>query len=89
MVFIVCGALLWGICAAVSRLLAASSSVTAATVIFAMLWLPVAAANMWLGVTRAGYSVREELPIFLLIFTVPLLLAIFVKWKWLDVPGAS
>ena len=53
----------------------------AATVIFVALWLVIAAANMWVGVAKAGYSLNEELPIFLLIFAVPTIVAIFVKWR--------
>jgi hypothetical protein len=41
---------------------------------------------MWLGVSRAGYSFREELPIFLVIFAVPAAVALFVKFKWLSAP---
>jgi hypothetical protein len=33
------------------------------------------------GVAKAGYSLNEELPIFLLIFAVPTIVAIFVKWR--------
>jgi len=36
---------------------------------------------MWVGVAKAGYSVTEELPIFLLIFSVPAALAILLKWR--------
>jgi len=53
----------------------------AATVIFVALWLVIAAANMWVGVAKAGYSLTEELPIFLLIFAVPAVVAIFLKWR--------
>ncbi len=42
-----------------------------------------AAANMWVGVARAGYSFQEELPIFLLIFLLPVAVALAVKWKFL------
>lgn len=55
----------------------------AATVAYVALWLIVAGANMWVGVARAGYSVAEELPIFLLIFGVPAAVAIVLKWKYL------
>lgn len=48
---------------------------------FAVLWFVMAAANMWVGVSQAGYSFREELPIFLLIFLLPVAVAVFVKWK--------
>jgi hypothetical protein len=42
-----------------------------------------AALNMWMGVSKAGYSFGEELPIFLLIFLLPSLVALAVKWKFL------
>ncbi len=56
---------------------------TAATVLFLVLWLVIAAANMWVGVAKAGYSVSVELPIFALIFAVPAAVAVLVRWKLL------
>ena len=53
-----------------------------ATVAFLATWLIVAGFNMWVGVARAGYSVTEELPIFLLIFGLPALAAVLLKWKF-------
>jgi hypothetical protein len=53
----------------------------AATVAYVALWLLIAGANMWVGVAKAGYSVAEELPIFLLIFGVPVAVALVLKWK--------
>lgn len=50
--------------------------------IFLPVWLAVALVNMWIGVSQAGYSVAEELPIFLLIFAVPAAVAAFVWWKY-------
>jgi len=35
---------------------------------------------MWLGVTKAGYSVAEEAPIFVLVFAVPAAVALVVWW---------
>jgi len=35
------------------------------------------------GVARAGYTFADELPIFLLIFAVPAIVAIVLKWKFL------
>jgi hypothetical protein len=58
-----------------------SRGIAAAAVGFVVIWLVVAAANMWVGVTRAGYSVAEELPIFAVIFVVPAAVAAFVWWK--------
>jgi len=52
-----------------------------ATVIFVALWLVVSGANVWVDVAKAGYSLNEELPIFMLIFAVPTILAIFLKWR--------
>jgi hypothetical protein len=54
-----------------------------ATFAFVAAWFVVAALNMWLGVARAGYSVADELPIFLLIFGAPAALACFIKWQFL------
>jgi hypothetical protein len=50
-----------------------------ATLIFIALWLGISGANLWVGVERAGYTLGEELPIFLLIFCVPAIVAIFLK----------
>ena len=50
---------------------------------FAAVWLVVAALNMWLGVTKAGYSVAEELPIFVVVFIVPAAAALLIKWRFL------
>ena len=52
-----------------------------ATVAYLVLWLLIAGANMWVGVARAGYSVAAELPIFLLIFGLPAVVAGILKWK--------
>jgi len=77
------GFVLWGASLGVARLLGGSSALSTwtATVVFAVLWFALAAANMWAGVSQAGYSFREELPIFLLIFLLPVAVAVFVKWK--------
>jgi len=83
-IFILCGLLLWGVCLAAARLLPGTgSSLTTATVAFLVLWLIAAAVNMWVGVSKAGYTFREELPIFLIIFLLPAIAAAVVRWKWL------
>ncbi|MFC3569701.1 hypothetical protein, partial [Paracoccus simplex] len=43
--------------------------------LFVPAWLAVAAVNMWVGVTRAGYTVAQELPILFVVFAVPAALA--------------
>jgi hypothetical protein len=57
------------------------STATAAK-IFIPIWLAVALINMWLGVSRAGYSVAEELPILLVIFAIPAAAAAFLWWRF-------
>ncbi len=79
------GFVLWAVCLGVAKLLPSSSTspMTIATAVFVALWFGAAAANMWIGVSRAGFSFQEELPIFLLIFLVPAAVAVVVKWKHL------
>ncbi|SEI66964.1 hypothetical protein [Achromobacter sp. NFACC18-2] len=48
---------------------------------FIPVWLVVALINMWVGVTHAGYSVREELPILVIVFLVPAALAALAIWR--------
>jgi hypothetical protein len=85
LIFLLGGLALWGACLGVGKLVASAnaSSMTIATTVFAVIWFIVAAANMWMGVSRAGYSFQEELPIFLLIFLLPVAVAVVVKWKFL------
>jgi hypothetical protein len=52
-----------------------------ATVIFVALWLAISGVNLWVGVAKAGYSLSEEFPIFLLIFGVPAIVALLLKWR--------
>jgi hypothetical protein len=85
LIIILAGFALWAASLGVGKMLAGArpAAMTAATVGFIAVWLVAAAANMWVGVSHAGYSVREELPIFLLIFLLPAGVAVFVKWKFL------
>lgn len=48
---------------------------------FIPVWLAIAIVNMWVGVTKAGYSVREELPILLIVFCVPAVIAGIAIWR--------
>jgi hypothetical protein len=54
-----------------------------AAALFIVLWLLISAANMWVGVAKAGYTVAQELPILALIFGVPAAAALLVRWKFL------
>lgn len=55
---------------------------TWATWAFVVAWLAATVFNLWVGVSHAGYSVREELPILLLLFALPALVALLVRWKF-------
>jgi hypothetical protein len=48
---------------------------------FIPLWLLGAAINMWVGVSHAGYTVAEELPIFAGISAVPAMVAGLLWWR--------
>jgi hypothetical protein len=84
-IIILGGFVLWAACLGIAKLLASSStsSMTTATAAFVALWFVAGALNMWIGVSQAGYSFKEELPIFLLIFLLPAAVAVLVKWKFL------
>jgi len=81
--FLLVGFLLLAACMLLGKLFSSnySNAMLAATLIFVALWLGISGANLWVGVAKAGYTVREELPIFLLIFGVPAIVAIFLKWR--------
>ncbi len=84
-VFLLAGLALWAAFIAIAKLIFATSASAAmtATIVFVAAWFVVAAVNMWMGVSQAGYSFREELPIFLFIFLVPAITAAAAKWKFL------
>jgi len=67
---VVGGFLLLGVCLLVGRWMGGTGMATAA-IVFIPIWLGAPLFNMWMGVTRAGYSVAEEFPIFLLIYAIP------------------
>lgn len=81
--FLLAGILLLAAALILGKLFSANypNATLAATIGFVGAWLVIAGANMWVGVAKAGYSVGDELPIFLLIFGLPALAAILLKWK--------
>ena len=85
LLFLLGGCALSAACLGLARLLGggSASSLNGATIGFVALWFAIAAANLWAGVHGAGYSFREELPIFLLIFLVPVALTALARWKFL------
>lgn len=81
-IIIIGGLILLGIFMLVGRWSGGGASMVTAAKIFIPVWLAAALLNMWAGVARAGYSMTEELPIFLAIFAIPALVAAFVWWKF-------
>lgn len=57
-----------------------ASGVSTAVKVFVPLWFVGAAINMWFGVTRAGYSVADEAPVFVLVFAIPVVIALLARW---------
>lgn len=83
--FLVAGFLLLAASLILGRLFSTNypGAALAATIAYVVLWFVIAAANMWIGVAKAGYSVADELPIFGLIFVLPAAVALLLKWKLL------
>jgi hypothetical protein len=72
---------LLALCLVAGRLIggAGQSAILArSALIFIPLWLVGAGINMWVGVTKAGYSVKEEIPFFFVAFLVPAAAALLV-----------
>jgi hypothetical protein len=76
------GFILLGACLLAGRVFGASaaSGIAAAAKYFIPLWLIVALINMWVGVTRAGYTVVQETPILIVIFIIPAAVAFYI-WR--------
>jgi hypothetical protein len=76
------GVLLLGICLFIGYRLGGAAGLADAAKYFVPIWLIAAGINMWIGVAQAGYSVRDEAPIFALIFSIPAAAALFVWWRY-------
>jgi len=83
LLFLLVGFLLLAACMLLGRLFSSNypGATYAATLIFVVLWLLISTANLWVGVAKAGYTLTEELPIFLFIFGVPTIAATLLKWR--------
>ncbi|BDU22162.1 hypothetical protein [Dyella sp. GSA-30] len=58
----------------------APALVTAAKA-FLPVWLALSLVNLWIGVAKAGYSLRDELPVLLGVFAVPAIIAGVIIWR--------
>ena len=78
---IVVGLGVLGLCALGGHFLGGTSGVATALLVFLPIWLAGAAVNLVIGVKRAGYTISEEAPIFLLVFAVPAAVALLLWWR--------
>ena len=78
------GILLLGVCLLVGRWIGGAVATVDVTTIkyFLVLWLVATLVNMWVGVSKAGYSIKDEAPIALLVFAVPAIVAIVIWWRF-------
>lgn len=79
-IIIFSGVAIWAISFGLARRLGkpGGTAVDDATLAFITIWFLVAATNMWAGVAKAGYTFREELPVFVAIFGIPAAIAALV-----------
>lgn len=82
---IIVGLALLAICLVAGRMIGGASQsalLARSALVFVALWFVGAGINMWLGVTRAGYSVKEEIPFFFIVFLIPAAVALLIWWKY-------
>jgi hypothetical protein len=82
LIVIVIGLLLLGACLLLGRTLGDEGGLARAALSFLPVWLMGAGVNRYIGVRHAVYSVSDELPVFVLVFAVPALVALLVWWKF-------
>jgi hypothetical protein len=79
------GFALLAVCLLAGRLMGSASPsalLARSALVFVALWFVGAGINMWVGVSKAGYSVAEEAPIFLVVFLIPAAVALLVWWRY-------
>jgi hypothetical protein len=78
------GILLLGVCLLLGSWIGGAAATVVATAIkcFLVLWLVATLVNMWVGVSKAGYSIKDEAPVALLVFAVPAIVAIVICWRF-------
>ena len=76
------GAILLGVFALFGKLWGGDiAGIATGSKAFIPVWVVIALVNMWVGVTKAGYTVTQELPILLVVVFVPTALAALVAWQ--------
>jgi hypothetical protein len=75
------GFALLAVCGVGGRLLGGAAGTATGLAAFLPLWLVGTGVNLYLGVKRAGYTVAEEAPVFLVVFAIPAVVALVAWWK--------
>jgi hypothetical protein len=78
------GIALLAVCLLVGRWMGGPSpavGLATAAKVFIPIWLVAAGVNLWIGVAKAGYSIADEAPVFLIVFGVPAAVALLVWWR--------
>lgn len=60
---------------------ASAAGIAFAAKCFTPVWLVVASVNRWVGVSHAGYTVRQEALILVPVFAVPAAVAALLAWR--------
>jgi hypothetical protein len=68
---IIAGLLIWSVINILSHLWVEKVATGSGLVLFLALWLIISVVHLWIGVFHAGYSLAEELPILVVVFSVP------------------
>ena len=72
------------LCALAGHRLDGDRGVAKGAAVFVPLWFLGCSANLYVGVTQAGYSLQEELPVAGGLFAVPALAAAGLWWRFRD-----
>lgn len=81
-VVIAIGLILLGLCAFVGHALGGPHGISVAALVFLPLWFLGAGINLLVGVKKAGYSIAEEAPIFLIVLAIPAAVALLIWWRY-------
>lgn len=83
------GFALLGLGLLVGRWAGGTAAMARVALFFVPVWLIVALVNMYIGVSHAGYSMAAETPIFLVIFAIPVAVALTARTRLLRGGGPN
>ena len=80
--FLLAGGLLLAAALLLGRLFQAefTQAPRVARLVFVAAWAALTGFNLWVGVSRAGYSLAEEAPVFAVLFGLPTVTCLALAW---------